>query len=94
MVCKSCRQNEHNEFEPVPLPNTGKLLTFTKLYNLPGDYEVPHLTLGIVELENGLSITGQLRVEEPRIGMAVTGEVQVVRTEAYDQRYGMVFYEA
>ncbi len=91
MVCKHCGENEHNEFDPVPLPKSGKLLTFTRLHNLPADYEVPTLDLGIVELENGLRITAQLRIAAPAIGMKVKGEVEVVRREGYDDRYGMVF---
>jgi len=92
MVCKACKENEHNEFDPVPLPKTGKLVTFTRLYNLPGDFEVPELVLGIVELENGIRITGQLRIDAPKNGMTVRGEVEVVRTEGYDHHYGMVFF--
>jgi uncharacterized OB-fold protein len=94
MVCKECRQNDFFEFDIVPLPREGKLLTFTKVYNLPAEFEVPTLGLGIVELENGLRITGQLDVEDPKIGMAVQGDVQVVRQSAYDQFYGMVFRAA
>ncbi|MEA2011135.1 MAG: hypothetical protein U9N78_10565, partial [Actinomycetota bacterium] len=51
MVCKNCKQNDFFEFDTVPLPRDGKLLTFTKVYNLPPQYEVPTLGLGIVELE-------------------------------------------
>lgn len=94
MVCKNCGKNEHNEFDPVPLPRKGKLLTFTHLYSLPADFEVPKLALGIVELENGIRITGQLKIDEPQIGMGVRGEVEVVRRDAYDEYRGMVFYEA
>jgi len=94
MVCRSCGDNEHNEFDPVPLPKDGTLLTFTQLHNLPSDFEVPRLKLGIVELDGGVRITGQLDVDEPRIGMRVRGEVEVVRRVNYDRRYGMVFREA
>ena len=31
MVCKECRQNDFFEFDIVPLPKQGKLLTFTKV---------------------------------------------------------------
>jgi uncharacterized OB-fold protein len=55
---------------------------------------VPTLGLGIVELENGIRITGQLDIDQPRIGMEVTGEVGVVRRSAYDDYYGMVFTAA
>jgi uncharacterized OB-fold protein len=94
MVCRKCGQNEHNEFDPVPLPKKGKLVTFTFLHNPPADYMVVKLPLGIVELENGLRITGQLKIPDPKLGMAVRGEVEVVHEGAYSKNYGMVFYPA
>ena len=94
MVCKECRQNGFFEFDLVPLPKKGSLLTFTKVYNLPAEFEVETLGLGIVELENGIRMTGQLEVDEPSIGMAVEGEVKVVRKSEYDEFYGMVFTAA
>jgi uncharacterized OB-fold protein len=94
MVCKNCGENEHNEFDAVPLPRAGRLVTFTRLHNLPPAFAVPHLNLGIVQLEGGLTVTGQLRISDPEIGMAVRGEVEIVRSEDYDRYYGMVFYTA
>lgn len=94
MVCRQCRQNGFFEFDIEPLPKRGRLLTYTKVYNLPAEFEVPTLGLGIVELENGVRITGQLDVEDPTMGMAVQGEVNVVRKSAYDLFYGMVFRAA
>ncbi len=94
MVCKGCKQNDFFEFDTVPLPKSGKLLTFTKVYNLPAQYDVATLGLGIVELENGMRMLGQLEIDEPEIGMAVKGTVEVVRKETYDNYYGMVFTAA
>lgn len=94
MVCKKCKKNDMFEFETVPLPKTGKLLTFTEVYALPPAYEMEKLPLGIVELANGIRITGQLRIPNLKIGMKVNGEVEIVRKEEYDQFYGMVFYKA
>jgi uncharacterized OB-fold protein len=94
LVCKKCGKNEYNEFDPVALPKKGKLLTFTEVYTLPPDFNVAKLELGIVELENGMRITGQIRIPSPRIGMAVTGKVEVVRQADYSKNYGMVFYQA
>ncbi len=94
MVCKGCKQNDFFEFDTVPLPKSGKLLTFTRVYNLPAQYEVATLGLGIVELENGMRMLGQLEIDEPEIGMDVKGSVEVVRREAYDDYYGMVFTAA
>jgi uncharacterized OB-fold protein len=94
MVCRKCGENAHNEFDPEPLPKDGTLLTFTELSSLPAVYEVPTLGLGIVELSNGIRITGQVRIAKPVIGMKVRGEVDVVRSETYDYYYGIIFYEA
>jgi uncharacterized protein len=93
-VCKKCGDNAHNEFDIVPLPKNGKLLTFTTLYTLPSDYAVVTLALGIVELENGNRITGQLNIKNPKIGMKVNGKVEVVRKDEYKKHLGMVFYAA
>ena len=94
MVCKKCKKNDTFEFDIVPLPKKGKLLTFTEVYALPPAYEMEKLPIGIVELENGIRMTGQLKIPNPKMGMEVKGEVEVVRNEEYDQFYGMVFSKA
>lgn len=94
MVCKECRQNKFFEFDIVPLPRRGTLLTFTIVHNLPAEFEVATLGLGIVELENGMRITGQLDIADPAMGMAVDGSVEIVRRGAYEEYYGMVFRAA
>jgi len=94
MVCKKCGEKEPFEFDTVPLPKKGKLLTFTTVYNLPPDFNVAKLGLGIVELENGMRITGQIKIPHPKMGMPVIGKVEVVREAEYSQNYGIVFYPA
>ncbi|MBC8174310.1 MAG: hypothetical protein H8E82_01475 [Candidatus Marinimicrobia bacterium] len=90
-ICKKCGENDHNEFDIVPLAKKGKLITYTHLYTLPADYETKALTLGIVELEDGNRITAQLNIQEPQIGMNVVGKVDVVRQDEYTKYLGMVF---
>ena len=90
-LCKKCG---HNEFETVPLPKDGKLLTFTHLHNPLVEYEVTFLSLGIVELSNGNRITGQLKIKNPKIGMKVLGKIETVRKTAYQTIEGLVFYPA
>lgn len=92
MVCKKCRKNEPHEFDPVPLPKKGTLLTYTCVHNLPADFEVAYLFLGIVELTNGIRVTAQLKIPEPKIGMKVKGEIETVRREEFNEHLGMVFY--
>jgi uncharacterized OB-fold protein len=53
---------------------------------------VAKLTLGIVELENGMRITGQLKVPHPKMGMSVAGKVEIVRQAEYSKNFGIVFY--
>jgi uncharacterized OB-fold protein len=89
-----CRKCGNDKFEIEPLPEKGKLLTFTHLYNPAGDFEVPVLDLGIVELSNGCRITGQMKIENPKIGMKVIGKIEKVRQSGYTSYKGMVFYKA
>ena len=94
MRCRNCGELEPFQFKTVALPKRGKLLTFTKVYNLPAEYEVATLGLGIIELENGIRVTGQLEVDDPSIGMDVVGSVEVVRKETYDSFWGFIFRAA
>ncbi|MBF0409686.1 MAG: OB-fold domain-containing protein [Candidatus Riflebacteria bacterium] len=87
--CKKCG---HDVFQPVALPLDGKLLTFTSIHNLPADFEITHINLGIVELENGVRVTGQLKTDEMHIGMPVRGKVEVVRQSDYRKYHGWTFY--
>jgi uncharacterized OB-fold protein len=93
-ICRNCHENDHNEFDIVPLPKEGKLVTFTHLFNPPSDFSTVSLSLGIVELADGNRITGQLNIEKPKVGMKVKGSVEVVRRDGYNRYLGMVFYEA
>ncbi|MFC1484541.1 Zn-ribbon domain-containing OB-fold protein [Candidatus Neomarinimicrobiota bacterium] len=93
-ICKKCGDNDHNEFDIVPLAKNGKILTYTHLYTLPADYETMSLTLGIVELEDGNRITGQLNIQKPEIGMSVRGRVDTVRQDEYTKYLGMIFDQA
>ncbi|HOW96911.1 MAG TPA: hypothetical protein P5567_13355 [Kiritimatiellia bacterium] len=94
MVCKKCKANEPHGFDPVPLPKKGKLLTYTDLSTLPADFNVAQLTLGIVELENGIRVTGQVRIPKPKTGMAVRINIETVRSSEFGKNLGMVFTAA
>jgi uncharacterized OB-fold protein len=96
--CKKCGHTEWEKdnivYDLVSLPREGKLLTFTHLYALPPEFEMVSLELGVVELSDGSRVTGQLRIDKPRIGMKVKGKVEVVRKAEYERHYGFVFYAA
>ena len=81
--CKKCGHTEWKGadivWDTVPLPDRGVLLTYTDVYALPPDFEAVKLSLGIVELEGGQRITGQLKIDAPKSGMKVVGKVEPVR---------------
>ncbi len=89
-------------FERLPLEGKCKLLTWTRVYNLPEGYMMPWLHFGIVEFENGVRATGQIGFDEGiESGMELTSTVGVVRTrvikykETVDEPiYGFIFQKA
>ena len=87
------------EFTEVELGGKCKLLTWTRVYNLPEGYMMPWLNFGVVEFENGVRVTGQIGFDDGiESGMELLATVGVVRTrrilykESIDcEEYGFVF---
>jgi len=67
-VCPNCRGEK---FEDVAIGGEGTVLTYTDVYALAIEYETRYLRLAIVELDDGVRVTGQLLEDEPRVGMRV-----------------------
>jgi uncharacterized protein len=86
-----CRKCGNREFEEVILDGEVALLTYTKVYNLPEGYMKPYLYFGIVKFENGLTVSGQLEVENPVIGMKLISTVGVVKESININHYGFIF---
>ncbi len=73
-VCSGCRENDHNEFDIVPLAKDGTLLTFTRNFTLPGDISASkrYFREDIVEPEFVLNPDSTLTVPTgPGIGVKV-----------------------
>jgi hypothetical protein len=86
--CQGCHGTK---FEPVPLTGEGKLVTWTRVYALPLDYEDLYLTLGIVEMDLGVRATGRLDLAEPATGMRVRARVGPVRDIGGKEIQGLIF---
>ena len=86
--CPGCGETK---FESVPVEGEGTLLTFTRAYALPLDYEQLYLTLGIVQMDQGIRATGQLAIDEPVIGMRVRATIAPVRDVGGRDVYGLKF---
>jgi len=99
MLCKKChnRRDPSGVFfslwEKVPLSGKCKLLTWTKVYNLPPGFNQRYLLFGLVEFENGLRASGRLAVENPATGMELNAKVGLVREKVGKDVYGFIFEE-
>jgi Predicted nucleic-acid-binding protein containing a Zn-ribbon len=109
--CKKCGKLHHpryivcqnpecdgREFDPIELGGKGKLLTWTRVYNLPEGFTQPWLNFGIVEFENGVRVTGQIGFDDIVDGMEVVSTVGVVRNfeirykeSVHEPEYGFIF---
>ncbi len=82
------------EFSPVPIEGEGTLVTFTRAYALSLDYTQLFLTLGIVELDQGIRATGQIDCPQVKTGMRVRVETGPVRDIEGSEVGGLIFKKA
>jgi uncharacterized OB-fold protein len=90
-VCRKCGARE---FEELPLEGECTLVTWTRVYNLPEGYMKPNLAFGIVKFPNGLTVSGQLDVDNPEIGMKLETTVGVVKEGVGKDSIGFIFKPA
>ena len=87
-----CLDCKGREFEQVKPQGKAKLLTFTRIYNLPWGFDQRYLTLGVAEFENGVKAMGQINADEKtmlRIGMVMEPSWETVRVTAGENVYGL-----
>ncbi len=100
--CKSCGKLSYpthftcpacggTNFEGVPVEGEGKVLTWTRVYALPLDYTDLYITLGMVEMDMGIRVTGRLEIDEPTIGARVRSGIGKVREISGREVMGLVF---
>lgn len=97
MICPKCGSRrdpsgaKYSKWDEVPIQGKCKLLSWTRLFNLPADFTDRFLLFGIVEFEDGLRASGQLRVEKPSTGMTLVARTDVVRGSGDNAQRGLVF---
>jgi len=87
-----CLKCKGREFDPVKPQGNVKLLTFTRIYNLPWGFDQRYLTIGVVEFENGVRAMGQIKADEKddlKIGMAMIPSWGPVRVQYGENVYGL-----
>jgi hypothetical protein len=88
--CLACKGRE---FDPVKPQGLAKLLTFTRIYNLPWGFDQRYLTIGVVEFENGVRAMGQIKADETyelKTGMPMSASWETVRIQQGENVYGLV----
>ena len=88
MLCKKCdcrRDPTTNKgWEEFNLEGPCKLLTWTRVWNLPEGFNKKFLMFGMVEFPNGLRASGRIEMEgDPKMGMQLEA-----RTIEADERPG------
>lgn len=89
-----CLQCKGREFEPVKPQGNVRLLTFTRIYNLPWGFDQRYLIIGVAEFENGIRAMGQIDVDESyplHTGMALAPAWEPVRVQRGENVYGLKF---
>ena len=89
--CLACKGRE---FETIKPQGNARLLTFTRIYNLPWGFDQRFLTIGVAEFENGVRAMGQINVVEDFLltsGMAVKASWEPVRIQAGENVYGLIY---
>jgi uncharacterized OB-fold protein len=89
--CLACKGRN---FEMVKPQGDVRLLTFTRIYNLPWGFDQRYLTIGIAEFENGVRAMGQINVDESvplETGMTMKPSWEPVRVQAGENVYGLKF---
>ena len=89
--CLNCKGRD---FEAIQPEGKAKLLTFTKIYNLPWGIEGRYRILGIGEFENGVRAMGQILADENddlHVGQTLEAGWEPVREQYGEHVYGLVF---
>jgi uncharacterized OB-fold protein len=86
--CLNCKGREFEEISPS---ETGKLITYTTIEQLPWGLDERGRVLGVVEFDNGVKAMGLIKDNQPKIGMKVKAGWGPVRMISGVQVYGLTF---
>ncbi len=87
--CLSCK---NREFEKVKPEGKAKLLTLTRIFNLPWGFDQRFLTIGVVQFENGVKAMGQIHADEAydfKPGQLLDPAWEVVKVKDGENVYGL-----
>lgn len=88
--CLVCRGRDFDKVKPE---GKARLLTFTRIFNLPWGFDERYLTIGVVEFDNKIRAMGRIDVDESvqlGNGMMMDPEWGPVRKQYGENVYGLV----
>ena len=88
--CLACKGREFDKVKPQ---GNARLLTFTRIYNLPWGFDQRYLTIGVVEFENGVRAMGQIKADEAyplKVGGMMCPSWEPVRVQYGENVYGLM----
>lgn len=88
-----CLKCLNREFDMVEPQGNAKLLTFTRIYNLPWGFDERYLTLGVVEFENGIRAMGRINADEKfplKTGMTMLPSWDPIRFQYGENVFGLM----
>ena len=86
--CLNCKSQN---FEKVPFPEYGEVLTFTQVFQLPWGVDDRFLTLGIIKFDNGVKTMGRITSPDIKTGTKVKGSWEKIRVMNGEDVYGWSF---
>lgn len=86
-----CLKCKSTEFEEIPFPENGEIVTFTELSQLPWGIDDPYLVFGIVKFENGIKALGLITATDVSIGDKVKASWEKIRIKNGEPIYGWRF---
>ena len=92
--CLACKSREFTQVKPE---GAARLITFTRIYNLPWGFDQRYLTIGVVEFENGVRAMGQIQVDEKydlKPGESMRASWEPVRVQYGEDVYGLMLNPA
>lgn len=87
--CLACKSRE---FEKIKPQGNCKLLTYSRIHNLPWGFDQRFLVIGVAQFENGIKAMGQIKADEEtalHVGMMMTPTWETVRVQNGENVYGL-----
>ena len=103
--CKKCGHMHHpkyylcqacggRDFEEIPLGGKCRILTWTRVHNLPVGFSEKWRNYGIVEFENGIRSSALISFDDIENGMQAVAKAGVVRTaDNGEEKSGFIVYK-